>query len=209
MVYFQEYLVQLGDRQKKLGIVGESHTLYNEKESQLASELVDRYSTIASEGTDEEENDPLYERIADFVCYRLLYPCERFGLGRCKELIDYAKERNKSPIFLEKDRSAYYRQADRLYQIKEAVECIFYLPLDMIGDFFGGLSRRHGPAIEEPEPRLSTEPGDEERPKDMTKSLLILLNNPSIEDVLVVVGKGHFLDYIYELANNARMDRIS
>jgi len=74
MVYFQEYLARIGDRQKRLGIVGESHEFYNEKESELASKIIDRYSIVGIEDTLEEEKIPWYKRVSIFAQNKLIYP---------------------------------------------------------------------------------------------------------------------------------------
>jgi hypothetical protein len=200
MVYFQEYLAQVGERQKRVGIVGEEHGLCNERESALASELVDKYSMIALEGTTENENYPLYEILADFVSHYFVYPFVKFAIGGHKCFDHYIQERNKHVVYLEEDRSSHFRQDDRSYKIDE-LKSILLAPLIIPIAFFSGIYHRRTPAVEKPERPTYFPPGTKERDMKIALSLLKLLKDPSIEDVLAIVGKDHFLGIMDELKN--------
>lgn len=54
MMYYREYKVIIGDLEKKLGILGETH-IYSASDTKVAKQKIPEFGTVAIEGEDEEE----------------------------------------------------------------------------------------------------------------------------------------------------------
>jgi len=210
MVYFKEYLVTIGEREKRLGIVGEEHELYTAKESKFVSGLVDRYQIVAAEEL-VTDNEPVDMKISRMLS-SLTFPFARAGLGRSRGRwpVDYAEEKDKYRP-LENQLSVGWDTENRYARMLDLALRYARLSLDALIVFRQYFKRRNNGIVEEPkDPKtVLVSHHKKERTIWMAFDLDRDLCKDKVDSLLAIVGKRHFNGVINELKNFNDMTEIT
>lgn len=200
-MYFKEYWIKVGDTAKRLGVVGEEHSLYNRGESELASRIIRRYSLLAFEGIgiEAQRKAPRYEKIAEILEYFSKIVPARLALGNNKTLEDYALATGTPFINLEKYEEFYPSlriPSLKKETLKNATGTLLGFPVFFAKGIVYGLRRKNLPAIQEPEKASNLSVYERERSRTLASRLVGTLKLKETKDALAPVGMEHFIDLI-------------
>lgn len=217
---YKEYRVSIGDLEKKLGILSESH-IYSAEDSKLAEEIISQYQVLASEGS--QQSSPSMVAIA--MLYLPVSLAYMAGTGRSVDnpvAYKLAKSLGKPVVWLESE-------PDTVYSLKQKIALaafglltipfspLIYLFFKRLGDpadsesksyklfkqYEEKLAERGKPGLIDALGEYAIFSNFDSRNSTMVSGVVQLLESP-IESLLLSCGDGHLEGIVEEL--EARLD---